>query len=77
MCRDTCLRLWTVWGQLTGDSRYLEYIKKYMDHFVDEAGNYKGGGLTNLDNFMTGSAFLYIIRTYGGMRNTRKLPCKY
>ena len=28
-----------------------------MDHFVDEAGNYKGGGLTNLDNFMTGSAF--------------------
>lgn len=26
-------------GQLTGDSRYLEYIKKYMDHFVDEAGN--------------------------------------
>ena len=44
-------------GQLTGDSRYLEYIKKYMDHFVDEAGNYKGGGLTNLDNFMTGSAF--------------------
>ena len=31
-------------GQLTGDSRYLEYIKKYMDHFVDEAGNYKGGG---------------------------------
>ena len=44
-------------GQLTGDSRYLEYIKKYMDHFVDEEGNYKGGGLTNLDNFMTGSAF--------------------
>ena len=44
-------------GQLTGESKYLEYIKKYIDHFVDEEGNYKGGGLTNLDNFMTGSAF--------------------
>lgn len=44
-------------GQLTRDGKYLEYIKKYIDHFVDEEGNYKGGGLTNLDNFMTGSAF--------------------
>lgn len=44
-------------GQLTGDGRYLAYMKKYIDHFVDEDGNYQGGGLTNLDNFMTGSAF--------------------
>lgn len=44
-------------GQLTGESKYLEYIKRYIDHFVDEEGNYKGGELTNLDNFMTGSAF--------------------
>lgn len=44
-------------GQLTRDDKYLQYIKKYIDHFLDEEGNYKGGGLTNLDNFMTGSAF--------------------
>lgn len=44
-------------GRLTDDSSYLEYIKKYIDNFVDNEGNYKGGALTNLDNFMTGSAF--------------------
>lgn len=44
-------------GRLTGDTSYLEYIKKYIDNFVDDEGNYKGGALTNLDNFMTGSAF--------------------
>ena len=44
-------------GEKTGDPRYLEYIKKYMDCFVDADGSYKGGSLTNLDNFMTGSAF--------------------
>ena len=44
-------------GQLTRDDKYLQYIKKYIDHFLDEEGNYKGGGLTNLDNIMTGSAF--------------------
>lgn len=44
-------------GQLTGDGKYLEYMKEYINHFVDGDGNYKGGGLTNLDNFMTGSAF--------------------
>lgn len=44
-------------GLLTEDSKYLEYIKKYVDNFLDEDGNYRGGELTNLDNFMTGSAF--------------------
>lgn len=44
-------------GELTGDKKYVEYIQKYIDNFVDEDGNYKGGALTNLDNFMTGSAF--------------------
>lgn len=44
-------------GLLTGDSKYLEYIKKYIDNFLDEDGNYRGGELTNLDNFMTGSTF--------------------
>lgn len=27
-------------GLLTGDSKYLEYIKKYIDNFLDEDGNY-------------------------------------
>lgn len=44
-------------GQLTGNSQYLEYMQTYIDHFVDKDGNYAGDALTNLDNFMTGSAF--------------------
>lgn len=44
-------------GQLTNDNQYVEYMKTYIDHFIDEEGNYAGDGLTNLDNFMTGSAF--------------------
>lgn len=40
-------------GQLTNDNQYVTYI----DHFIDKEGNYAGDGLTNLDNFMTGSAF--------------------
>ena len=41
----------------TGDKRYLDYMIKYIDNFVDENGDYKGGPLTNLDNFMTGAIF--------------------
>lgn len=44
-------------GQLTNDNQYVEYMKTYIDHFIDKEGNYAGDGLTNLDNFMTGSAF--------------------
>lgn len=44
-------------GQLTGDPAYTEYMKRYIDNFVDADGNYRGDALTNLDNFMTGSAF--------------------
>ncbi len=25
-------------GELTGDPKYMEYVKKQMDHFVDEKG---------------------------------------
>ena len=55
-------------GQLTGDSTYTAYIKDYIDHFVDEDGNYKGGALTNLDNFMTGSAFCTLYARTGDER---------
>lgn len=41
----------------TGDKRYLDFMKAYIDNFVDEEGNYKGDRLTNLDNFMTGASF--------------------
>ena len=41
----------------TGDLTYESYIKRYMDNFVDEEGKYQGGRLTNLDNYMTSSAF--------------------
>lgn len=54
--------------QLTGDARYIQYMKQYMDHFIDEQGNYKGGPLTNLDNFMTGSAFCLLYKWTGDER---------
>jgi len=55
-------------GQLTGDDKYVAYIKKYIDHFVDPEGNYKGGALTNLDNFMTGSAYCTLYKRTGDER---------
>lgn len=55
-------------GELTGDTVYLDYIKRYIDNFVDDEGNYKGGALTNLDNFMTGSAFCSLYARTGDER---------
>ena len=52
-------------GALTGDKRYIEYIKSYIDNFVDQNGNYKGDALTNLDNFMTGSAYCTLYKRTG------------
>ena len=49
----------------TGDGRFLDYIRDYIDHFVDRDGHYRGGALTNLDNFMTGSAFCTLYRRTG------------
>ena len=40
----------------TGDPRYLDYIKRYVDYFIDAHGNFLGDSLNNLDNFMTGSS---------------------
>lgn len=55
-------------GQLLNDPRYTAYIKKYIDNFIDDEGNYKGGALTNLDNFMTGSAFCTLYARTGDER---------
>jgi unsaturated rhamnogalacturonyl hydrolase len=42
----------------TGDRKYLEYMKRYIDQFVDEKGDFHGDNLTNLDNLMTGRSIV-------------------
>lgn len=44
--------------EATGDPRYLAYIRRYIDQFVDAQGNFHGDQLTNLDNLMTGAAIV-------------------
>ena len=61
---EALLRLY----HLTGDARYLRYIRQYIDHFVDKDGHYKGGALTNLDNFMTGSTICNLYHETGEER---------
>jgi unsaturated rhamnogalacturonyl hydrolase len=52
----------------TGDRRYLDYIKKYIDNFVDEQGNFTGDKLTNLDNLMTGRSIVALYEYTGEER---------
>jgi unsaturated rhamnogalacturonyl hydrolase len=44
----------------TGDQRYLDYIKRYIDCFVDAQGVYSGDAAValNLDNILTGSSIV-------------------
>jgi unsaturated rhamnogalacturonyl hydrolase len=42
----------------TRDKKYLNYIKRYIDQFVDEKGHFHGDNLTNLDNLMTGNSIV-------------------
>ena len=49
----------------TGDKVYLDYIKKYIDNFLDERGNYTGDKLTNLDNLMTGNSIVALYHYTG------------
>ncbi|MFH0991095.1 MAG: glycoside hydrolase family 88 protein [bacterium] len=42
----------------TGNQKYLQYIKRYIDHFIDDRGNFFGDKLTNLDNLMTGNSIV-------------------
>ncbi len=42
----------------TGEKKYLDYMKNYIDHFVDDKGNFHGDKLTNLDNLMTGTSIV-------------------
>jgi len=44
----------------TGDSTYFNYIKKYVDHHVDENGNVPNFGNYALDNFLPGYAIIFM-----------------
>jgi unsaturated rhamnogalacturonyl hydrolase len=52
----------------TRDKKYLDYMKGYVDHFVDSEGNFTGDSLTNLDNLMTGTT---IVALYEYTRDKR------
>ena len=39
-----------------GDRRYIEYVKRLVDNFVDADGKFHGSKLDNLDDFMTGAS---------------------
>ena len=54
----------------TGDKRYFDYTKRYIDQFVDDQGNFHGVAnakgqtrnisFTNLDNMMTGNTIVML-----------------
>jgi rhamnogalacturonyl hydrolase YesR len=54
----------------TGDARYMDYIKRYVDQFIDDQGNFhsvtnnKGQlralSFNNLDNMMTGNSVVML-----------------
>ena len=63
----------------TGDRRYFDYIRRYVDQFVDEDGrfrdsvvNAKGAAqrirFTNLDNMMTGNTLVMLYERTGDER---------
>jgi unsaturated rhamnogalacturonyl hydrolase len=52
----------------TGDKRYLDYMRRYIDHFVDERGDFHGDKLTNLDNLMTGTTIAALYEHTGDER---------
>ena len=57
----TMEKLW----RLTGDVRYYNYIKRYVDQQVDEHGNIPGFVPTALDNFLPGYAILFMYEQTG------------
>jgi len=54
-------KLW----RLTGDVRYYNYIKRYVDQQVDEHGNIPRFSPTALDNFLPGYAILFLYEQTG------------
>jgi rhamnogalacturonyl hydrolase YesR len=54
-------KLW----RLTGDRRYFDYIKRYVDQQVDEQGNVPNFSPVALDNFLPGYAILFMYEQTG------------
>jgi rhamnogalacturonyl hydrolase YesR len=52
----TMEKLW----RLTGDQRYVDYVKRYVDQQVDAKGNVPDFAPTALDNFLPGHAILFM-----------------
>ncbi|MDP4274377.1 MAG: glycoside hydrolase family 88 protein [Bacteroidota bacterium] len=52
----------------TGDRKYLDFIKTYIDKFVDDKGNFHGDNLNSLDNLMTGSSIVALYEYTGDER---------
>lgn len=57
----TMEKLW----RATGDERYFNYIKRYVDQQVDENGSIPGFDPTALDNFLPGYAVLFMYERTG------------
>lgn len=53
-----------LWRQ-TGDARYYNYIRRYVDQQVDDRGNVPGFVPTALDNFLPGYAILFMYEQTG------------
>jgi unsaturated rhamnogalacturonyl hydrolase len=63
----------------TGDRRYLDYIQRYLDQFVDQHGRFRDSvtnskgtrqkiQFTNLDNMMTGNTLVLLYERTGDKR---------
>jgi len=52
----------------TADDRYLDYIRRYVDSFVDEKGGFTASRLDNLDDLMAGSAIVGLYERTGDAR---------
>lgn len=57
----TMEKLW----HLTGEQRYFNYIRRYVDQQVDEKGNIPDFMPTALDNFLPGYAILFMYQQAG------------
>lgn len=53
-----------LWKQ-TGDPVYFNYIKKFVDRHVDDEGNVSGFRASDLDNFVSGYAVLFLYEQTG------------
>ena len=42
----------------TGDPKYIDYMKGYIDHFVDGKGSFHGDTLNTLDNLLLGNSIV-------------------